>query len=153
MESSDLFVISVRHTGTRFTKQLLGGVPHCHLDKPSVFDKAKEYEGRTVVPIRDPRRVLESWHKRGEKLERFLVSWPRLMDLHKEHQFMFLPVDHPERRYFLDKLAERLERPLTTDWEPVTEHVTFDQQVPVPNVDLSLIYNFLLLEGIRYGTN
>lgn len=112
--------------------------------------------------MRDPKLVLKSWHKRRRSIDQnWNRAWEKLMEIRKEHTLVFFPVDHPERDKYLQNLSNHFGMELTTEWVPVTElspdgkppyqSWRVQETLPVPELDLTWIYNFLLLEGINYN--
>ncbi len=100
---------SVRHTGTRFTRELLK-VPNYHFGEKNL----ERINGFTVItPLR--------------RLDRIMVSWARrdmgLADLHQALDIMvgfesdyYLPIDSDRRDDYLATINTELDEDFQTDW-------------------------------------
>lgn len=121
----DLFLLSVPHTGTRFTERLLGPLYKMHTDlgverkRMPRLRLLLEMSRVIVSPLRDPQKVWASFCRRRHTGERFWEGWRILEVLHQEFKIHYLPVDTPDRQLYLDEIAKGLGRKIETDWEPI----------------------------------
>ncbi len=125
-----LLVLSVPHTGTMFTFDLLpwkrGQWPilkldhryWAHLREPNALVIATQ--AFTIVPLRSYERVQFSWARRGMDLEDLKRQW---IEIHKVDAF-FLPLDSDDRDQRLEQLSQMLGTPLKTDWQPTNHWVS-----------------------------
>ena len=135
-----MILASVRSTGTRFFTEVLrnAGIPcykkeeitayggvlsdglhtsHCepthmyHLET-----KASRYP--LFLPMRHPRKVAESWIKRGWAINSlFFAEWYNLFWLHEKYDGHWLPIDTPDRDKYLQEAGEIAGVGLKTDWK------------------------------------
>ena len=128
---------SIRHTGTRFTRELLSGSyqwtkvtgdtpppnplfsAHIEGDRTNLLLKFAARFGNCVVPLRHPRACARSCMKRGKDLGLYLDSWRTLVEKVDMVNPVYLPVDSPRRESFLSDLGEYLGLSLSTEWAPV----------------------------------
>jgi hypothetical protein len=75
-------------------------------------------EFNTVIPIRHPYLVAESWIRREQPLNRMLAAYRRLPAMY-EAGAMFVPVDVPERDTYIKKVNKALGINLKPDWGTV----------------------------------
>ena len=91
-----------------------------HIDTPERFNRVlglmNEYQ--TVVPIRHPYLVEESWRRREQPLERMYAAYRRLPRLY-EAGAILIPVDSPDRDRFVEKINKSLNVNLVPDWNTV----------------------------------
>ena len=70
------------------------------------------------LPMRHPRKVAESWIKRGWAINNvFFAEWYNLFWLKEHYDGHWLPIDTPDRDDYLQKASEIVGRELTTDWQ------------------------------------
>lgn len=111
-----ILVPSVPHTGTHFVRDhLLAGCPvpvKCEHIYPNSRVDLERIAGQagvtTIVPLRHPMAVALSWKQRGKELALLPDYWRRLVTHIDRHEPCYLPVDHPCRDAFLDRLNARL---------------------------------------------
>jgi len=128
-----MFVISVRHTGTRFLSKALG----CNCDH---VDRWKIVDDLLVSPLRDPKKVWLSWVVRNTKTrlvcrgpatvkDCFIDSWQRLSKL---GSILYVPIDRPEREEQIRLLERKIDnglpffypvRDISVDWDKRPGHV------------------------------
>jgi len=130
-----LFLASVYHTGTRFCRESLfsdfnfspcniGTYPEAtdlHI-RPERAEPLKHWLNtaeHVVVPLRHPMLVAASWKARGLELETLDEQWRTLVDVVISHDPIYLPIDRPNRGFYLEELNRRMGLDLETDWEPV----------------------------------
>lgn len=91
-----------------------------------------------VSPLRHPRRVAESWKRRGSDLNTLRSMWISLMHNFAPFVDVFICIDSPARDRQLGRLNKILGTSITTDW-PVegsranTEGISIDLCPEVPN--------------------
>lgn len=118
-----LLVLSVPHSGTMFTLDLLPGrrgvlgdyAPgrkyFVHLREPQAQEA---YENCfTIVPVRHTSSMVESWKKRGLSIVDLRDQLASIRQLKKAY---FLQIEGPFREDSLKQLSQLLECELTTDW-------------------------------------
>jgi hypothetical protein len=144
-------IVSVRGTGTRFTRHLLGpGVDHVHIDGLEPLDIEQKL---VVIPLRDPRAVWGTWWRLNRRkpmeydLARFERDWVRISDLYTAGGCVRLPVDHQERETYLSALSAVIGRELATDWRPQRDG-RIEDRGPPPEFDFARILNLPLLSGL-----
>lgn len=108
----DGLILSVMHSGTWFTRQLLknngfGNTPTAHWGEGIIPDCPI-----VITPIRHPDAVYGSWVSRGKPVERL----PGLIELQTMFHGELLPIDSPRRDEYLERLSERIGVKLKTDW-------------------------------------
>ena len=125
-----MFVISVRHTGTRFLSKALG-CEHDHIDRVKSVD---DYP-LLVSPLRDPKKVWLSWVVRKTVTDLacrgpfttkdcFIASWKRLDHLHEslewflDREIVYVPIDRPERAEQMLLISDVI--PI---WDEATGHI------------------------------
>ena len=122
----DGLILSVMHSGTWFTRQLLkdhgfGNVRTWHYGEGEI-----PQTGWVITPVRHPSLVAGGWIRREKPLH---TLWPCIEAMTRNHG-MLLPVDSPKREAYLEAISERLGKPLTTEWVPVHSigHAEYDGQ-------------------------
>ena len=125
-------IVSVPHTGTQFTEQILIGMgydvrcTHVHSEHPSqnASDWINE-GGPVVIPWRDPELARISAQNRRHvprPLSEFdqLIEWSILDNV---HLFEVDPGDEEDKAFELQKLQTFLESDIEpeTDWQPINE--------------------------------
>ena len=143
MKFPRLFIVSVMHTGTTFTTNLLNrwSIGHVHThstDNPSGLHIAKFI----VSPLRHPQSVWTSFALRGRSTDQFVRSWERLAAFDRKYNILYLPIDRPDRDYYLEVIANAIGTTLTTDWTPAgafggprNETPPMPQLAPNPVID------------------
>ena len=139
------YIFSIPHNATRWLTQTLPlnvGYGHTHhanvrnrLDKATIV----------VVPLRDPRKVWESWWKRNPKTEtemRFRGEYACMNYIDSQRTMYYMPVDVLNREECLTLLGRIVAQELETDWTPVGEYDGVESGKPVPEIDLSEIYAY-----------
>lgn len=143
------FTVSVMHTGTTFTQQLLNrstlGSIHSHQPiAPRDLFRLVTVDV-VVIPLRDPRRVWQSWWERIQGREQlFYDSWAHLYAYSRmcyRSRMCLLPVDAIYvRDAYLRKLSDALSEPLVTDWEPKGVWSGDRCETPPPPMDWSRVF-------------
>ena len=70
-----------------------------------------------ITPIRRPELVAATWARRGDKEDHFWIqwdNWQKMVDLGA----LVLPIDHPDRDSYLEKISTAIDMKLETDWAP-----------------------------------
>ena len=143
------FILSVPHTGTRFLKDLLKA-PHNHVTQANVKERIRA-KPIVCVPLRDPRKVWESWvtrhnsgtHSPDELYFEYERNWRLLEGYDKLKHMYYLPVDHKDRELYLELMARVTNKDLVTHWDPVGHE---EPNKAIPNVDLSEIYSLAVVK-------
>lgn len=123
-------VLSVPHTGTMFTFDLLPGTRGhlrdgikegykywTHIGEAGARDAARQCF--TVVPMRKFSAVRESWLRRGMDVQRLYSLWTELATVSAD---FVLQIDSPDRDAQLNALSVLIGMPLATDWQPTNRH-------------------------------
>ena len=121
-------IFSIPHNATRFTGDLLvelkqnpeNYVLTQHLRDPKIQSYRTEPCDFDVVimPFRKPERVLASWYNR-DKYRIHVVASYQMLDEFWQDSYFPLPVDHPDRAMYLDKISNAVGEELKTDWRRV----------------------------------
>lgn len=125
-------MLSVRHTGTMFTLELIRDfVPHVfrHIDLDHI-DFLTAAEAPIIVPMRNPHLVGQSWlgsyaagidtyNNEQWNLAKLRWSWDALLNIILPKKPLFLPVDTENRQQYLDKINATLGQNFKTQWKPV----------------------------------
>lgn len=134
-----VFVASVHHTGTQFTMDMLvrngfknferqvppdnqayrGNSVHRQHISIEHFDKFQEVltmKRPLIVPLRHPKLCAQSWANRRRSIDVMLQQWNWLIDIVAPYKPLYLPVDSPDKNTYLERIAERLGVPLSTEW-------------------------------------
>lgn len=128
-----ILVPTIQHTGTRFTEDLFikkgfhsksfieapeGRTLHIgHISKgqrEAILSLIKDLV--TVIPLRHPYLVSESWKRRGKDLNELVDNYKILTELDYYNPF-YLPIDTPNKNYYLNKISDFLNINLITEWE------------------------------------
>lgn len=166
-----MHIVSIPHTGTRFCGELFKLSP---LDTPDkythimtvnnaadAFAAGRKYHGSIVVPLRNPSKVLETWSKNnrhgvnqhaGIGRQMFTTSWCLLAAFCAEFQPYLLPVDHPDRERYLERiisdLKPQLHDELRSSWSKIGHNISEPQ--PIRGLDLALPFKVCELLGVHY---
>lgn len=115
----DVQIVSIPHTGTHFTRDLLleHGVNITEFDHLSAIDGVgfpyKTFEN-IIAPVRPPKDVAFSWGRDGRRVNYgWEVLWTKLSEINGH--FFFLE----DKDVALLKLSKHLGVPLTSDWKRV----------------------------------
>jgi hypothetical protein len=101
-QSVDLF--AVRHSGSHFAQRILGCDRWIHADRPDLLTKPT-----TVLTMRHPMMVAQSWLKRGRELDqRFRAEWDNLFHVKQRPNTHWLPVDTEDCRNAFRRYLRRL---------------------------------------------
>lgn len=147
----DVFLLSVPHTGTRFTKGIINPDCEMHTDLAESMVMLRpllEISRVIVVSLRDPWKVWDSFCRMKRTKDRYFGCWQGLDELDKDFKLHYFPIDLPDRQGNLDRLSAVLGRTVTTDWEPVG--VDYSRRGTVVNQDLSSIYELSMIKD-RYS--
>ena len=131
-------LFSIMHTGTLFTKELLCDykffvvgqeIPLDRVDNPAIFEHITEgaINGieklvrlhKTVVPLRHPCRVRESWARRYKNIDRLSdldKVWKILIDRIDSDEIVYISIDSENRNEMLLAASLSLGLELKTDW-------------------------------------
>lgn len=136
-----MILASVRSTGTRFFAEIFKNAglryygkieintigvnlshgihaSHCepvHMNR--LENRAPDYP--LFLPMRHPRKVAQSWIKRGWAINSlFFAEWYNLFWLHEKYDGHWLPIDTPDRDEYLYAAGKVIGLELTTDWKP-----------------------------------
>lgn len=165
-----MHIISMAHTGNRFTAELFGidmvQENYTHLESThnagEAFKQGRAHKGRIIMPLRAPGKVLDTWSKNnrhsinnfnGVGRSIFIASWAWMLSFYEQFEPYLLPVDHPDKDAYLERIIADLKpsvnRELRESWRPVG-HNPHDPQ-PVAGLDLAMPYNACKLMGVDYG--
>ncbi len=132
-QADTIFVVSLPHTGTVFVYELLNRQAKIvHYWKNSKDEaRQKAATRRTIVPLRHPLEVAQSWKSsellgkaRHMNLSILAGLWAGFIEHIDPLDPCYLPLDVPDRQDYLDTINERFDLALTTDW-PVIGHQQF----------------------------
>jgi len=127
---SNVLMVSVRHTGTHFLREILSqhltqhnslyeegeGFWFAHTEQYNM-GKIREFDLPIVAPMRHPADCIRGWAKRGQALDKnFREQWDNLRSLHEDRGILFVPIDTEDRS--LKDLSDTLGYEFTTDWTP-----------------------------------
>lgn len=135
----NVMVISVPHTGTTFTEELLRsnlrlhptdcmerGENLIHREHTYNPDKVKlalnllrDQPMPLVVPMRHPYLAEEAWKRRKYEVDRMVFAYRALCEHFLPKDPVIMAVDSPKREECLQALSEALGADLKTDWAPV----------------------------------
>lgn len=132
MSLSKLAVVSVQHTGTRFTESLFNWPSAALNERPSrevihvghishgqlPHIKALAKSAPLVMPLRHPYLVAESWKRRGKPIDELIGMFRVMHDDVLPLEPLVIAVDSEGRDEQLQATSETLGIPLTTDWTP-----------------------------------
>jgi len=127
MDEQDRIVIrSVQHSGTHFLQKLLK--ENGFKDVIFVHFLGKWNDANPIIcPIRNPLEVYQTWISRTRDDGVFLDSWREFNRFYLEKDDLYIvPVDTPNREFYLKQLGIRLGKKLETNWEKVNS----DKRLP-----------------------
>lgn len=136
--TTSILVLSVPHTGTRFTQRLLspyGDATAVHVTEPTDAIRAKvDAADMVVIPLRNPDDCWAGWIKRGkDKEHEFAGCWAMLQYWADEIPGAFLlPIDVDARDDALQNIADELAVSIETDWSPIGTEYSRRQPGPTP---------------------
>jgi len=131
---------TIQHSGTLFTRALIPFDPLPLTDKPKEGDwiywghMHRDVAGRdnwkelarqfpTIVPLRHPYLISESWNRRSVDNEkepwRLREEWDFLINEIDKYDPYYLPIDSNNRQEYLDKINNDLNLNIRTRWTPV----------------------------------
>ena len=133
-----IFVQSIPHTGTFFCFDHLfanwrraekypmlreGEKWRMHFGEPVELPQG---DFLTVVPLRNPIAVAQSWIHRGLDLSKLAA-----MFLHAEalRNVFFLPIDSPRKHEYLAALTRAVGHELETDWRKINSEPAYDPRI------------------------
>lgn len=129
---TDLWVVSVPHSGSNFTNQLLENKMGYKHAKGLFLEGDYRLNRKTfpvtantlVIPLRHPEANWKSWKHRYEGVNdvwehNHFLQWKALERIVNEDDCIFLPIDTPDREEYLQALRERSGKDLQTDWGKV----------------------------------
>lgn len=131
-------IMSVPHTGTTFTEELLRknlrlhptdcqdrGENLIHREHTYNEDKIRlaiqllnEQPMPLICPMRHPFVTEEAWKRRKYEVDRMVLAYRNLVKHFFPMKPLIMAVDSPKREECLEKLSEALKFDLKTDWKP-----------------------------------
>ena len=142
-----VIVCSIPRTGTGFATKLLQGagcsvcIRHYGHSDPKHHQRLTADERKkalVVSPLRDPVKVWESWKQLRMREScgfDFDQAWEELDQAQDSVSNLYmLPLDTDDRDARLARLAERIGKPLTTDWAPVGQRSVVTRYTSVPKL-------------------
>ena len=126
-----IILMSVQHTGTRFTASFLEslGVIYLqyHTDPKSVTRLAWETKNKAVIPVRDPLLAYLSTHMRSPKrpsnLNEVIIRYDVMLEMEKRFEHVYLNLNTDDRSKELRKVADFCGYPkdagINFTWSPV----------------------------------
>ena len=152
---------TIQHSGTLFTRALIPFDPISLVEKPREGDwlywghMHRDVAGRdnwkklvkrfpTIVPLRHPSLISESWKRREGEFEkeswRLKEEWKFLIDEIDPYNPYYLPIDSPQRQDYLDVINKDLGINARTRWKPVhSKKQTFNLQPKEIDSELDFI--------------
>ena len=127
-------LLSVPHTGTRFTMAILrfAGMQEGWYKEPQQGDYIQahffgderpnpiiyELDHPVIIPLRDINAVRVTWERKGKSLDNLAAAWREMQIYLADHpQTYLLRIDQPQHRESdLQKISELLGRNLYADW-------------------------------------
>jgi hypothetical protein len=107
---NDCLIVSAMHTGTRTLAEKFD-CDYVHADS---YAPGSEGRREIVVPLRDPRTIVESWQRRQQySLEKLIRQFDRIDAL---RAFWPIPVDRPDRDDYVAELSSELGREIPAHW-------------------------------------
>jgi len=159
-----MYVVSIPHTWTRKLIALLDTTHYHHVHAEGTWQRVKEAE-IVIAPIRKPESVWQSWWRR-EKYSRvtcpkcgpqdaptdeFWGCWMLMDKYDREREILYVPIDHPDRDAYWDRMCSAIGRKLDPQWSIASGHEDSDiDGSAAPAVDLSLLYGYDFVRRI-YG--
>ncbi len=120
MNPATILIVSVPHTGTQFTLQLLRGKrPRTMHYWRMGANKARRLAGkyRMVIPLRHPLKVALTWKARGHhSLDMLAALWPSIIKGMDPYEPCYLPLDVPDREDYLAAMNAKFGLNVSTDW-------------------------------------
>lgn len=129
-----ILVPTIQHTGSWFVVyHLLGvkqsipssqdgdGVVFLHTMPHAMDDILAELSTTpAVAPLRHPAAIWESWARRGKDREDLFTQTRNFWDI--SDRLEILPIDHPDRELFLNRVSSYLGLDLRTNWQQVNHY-------------------------------
>jgi len=133
-------LFTIQHSGSHFIMQLLSpwwnthhvnGGQGCNFDRNGhvLMGHLNEWplaklaelsrEHLTIVPMRHPCRIRESWRRRGRTLAELDRSWDILINHVHNPQCVYIPVDTGTREKMLKVASDRMGLDMKTNWDVV----------------------------------
>lgn len=141
-ELDNISILSVKHTGTNFLHQIIregiGDVRTAHYSSSNP-DKLPKI---VLSPIRHPYDCFVTWYSRGRFGPDFFTEWKLLNECYLQSIPMIVPVDTDQGPMYLQKMANKLDCILETNWEPVESQTRYTP----PNIDLSEVYELEVVQ-------
>lgn len=108
---------SIRHTGTRFMRDLLKRQEFIsrHIGEKFLDDLEPHINNNIIIPMRKLNKVIHSWEKRQLNLNELHSAFSILADRYHDRAF-YLPIDADDRDERLKALNAKFGLDLTTDW-------------------------------------
>lgn len=128
---SDLRLLSVPHTGTRFTRELLltaGYEPSVNLFQQHFTGENNhwiiyELECPAIISTRKKDEVIKSWERRNRKDPEFNGCWAEMERFIADNDCYLLRVDDPDHRDSdLKAIEELIGKPLFADFDQKIGH-------------------------------
>jgi hypothetical protein len=157
-------LLSIHHSGTRFSSRILEPDFMLHVDAPGAEEKMQA-ASTIVVPMRHPFMIWSTWWKQS-KTRRFVCPncgpivtpkndfWDQFEVMDRWHRWrsenstpmLFLPVDHPARDEYLRQVCERIKKDVSTDWRAWDDEKTQPGNIrnkgPTPKIELSRLFEY-----------
>lgn len=129
-----IIVPTILNTGTHFLLNLLGIKPKGMLWEQQengiayghIYPRYKDIymplieDNLTIIPLRHPLVVAESWKARGGNIFEMIDMWEFLVNEIHPLNPVYLPIDSPYRDIALGDINAWLGMNMTTDWSPVS---------------------------------
>lgn len=110
---------SIRHTGTRFTRELIGDCISRHIGEKFLDELEPYIDNNIVIPMRRLDSVIYSWEKRQLKLTDLYACFDILVERYHHRDPFYFPVDATDRDKRLAALNRKFGLSLATDWAAV----------------------------------
>ena len=119
-------IISIQHSGTKLLvrkfqcdelalRDETEGLHVGHISTgqwPHIISRIKD---PTIIPMRHPHLVWESWRRRGKNINELIENYHLLIDL-DQYQPFYVNIDLPIRDWQIDKINTELNLTLAKEW-------------------------------------
>lgn len=137
-----IIIPTIPHTGTRFTENLFiqQGYSSAAMNEEISDSRTKVirvghisigqrphilkhiFSNIAVIPLRHPYLTAESWRRREKPLEEMCYAYRLLVNELDSFDPLYLPIDTPDREYYLNEISDFLGVNLATEWEVKNSH-------------------------------